>query len=513
MLARVASRSLPTATLLASLLPLACSTGQVDEGGDTFNQTSLDEANDRDTEGSGTDHGTEGSLETGETGEPMPTCGDGMANQGETDVDCGGPNCGPCGDGGMCAQNSDCASQSCVGGVCGQASCSDGVMNQDETAVDCGGSSCPVCGEGFGCEQGSDCESGVCMGGVCSPPSCGDAVLNGQETDVDCGGADCMGCSEGELCTADGDCLSQYCMGGACAPADCLTDADCGAFATACTAGVCTPDKTCMATPANEGGGCDDGNLCITGETCSAGTCGGGAAIDCSGLSNQCNVGTCNPGNGQCVAQAANQGAACNDNKTCTVGEVCNAGTCADPADPGYIFFDDFDNNAAGWSLGTEWAIGSTAASACASTCPGNDPATDHTPTADNGVAGALLGSCISIAVHADYCMTSPFINTAQLPGPVWLSYWRHLHADYPPYMNTTVQVANGGGWTTLWSVAGGACINDAAWTQQAFDVTAYKSASFQVRFCHNIGQAGAFASGGWSIDDLVVGPAQCTPP
>jgi len=50
-----------------------------------------------------------------------PTCDDGIQNQGETGVDCGGP----------------CAA------IC--PSCTDGVQNGSETGVDCGGPSCPSC--------------------------------------------------------------------------------------------------------------------------------------------------------------------------------------------------------------------------------------------------------------------------------------------------------------------------------------------------------------------------------
>jgi LruC domain-containing protein len=68
------------------------------------------------------------------------TCSDGVRNQGETGVDCGGPNCAAC------------------------PSCSDGVQNQGETAVDCGGPNCTAC------------------------PTCSDGIRNQGETGVDCGG-------------------------------------------------------------------------------------------------------------------------------------------------------------------------------------------------------------------------------------------------------------------------------------------------------------------------------------
>ena len=42
-----------------------------------------------------------------------PTCSDGIKNQDETDVDCGGATCNKCDVGEICTQDSDCASGSC----------------------------------------------------------------------------------------------------------------------------------------------------------------------------------------------------------------------------------------------------------------------------------------------------------------------------------------------------------------------------------------------------------------
>ena len=48
-------------------------------------------------------------------------CTDGMTNEDETDVDCGGRRCGGCADGKVCELARDCASGACLQGVCGQA--------------------------------------------------------------------------------------------------------------------------------------------------------------------------------------------------------------------------------------------------------------------------------------------------------------------------------------------------------------------------------------------------------
>jgi hypothetical protein len=501
----------PTISSAGALLScaglLSCARGEVPSG--DFGLTSASaSAAPRDTDGeTGRD---ELDTDQGETGsDPGANCSDGVQNDAETDVDCGGPYCNPCGEGQSCAADTDCATGSCVGNVCVQASCADGVKNGDETDVDCGGSSCDACADNQGCALGADCQSGVCTGVFCAAPSCGDGVQNGSETDVDCGGS-CGGCGEGLACDGDDDCLSQHCPAGSCAPADCLDDSDCAAFSGQCTVGVCSAEKTCSAAPTNEGNACDDGDLCTTGDTCAAGSCSSGPAVDCSHLSSTCQTGVCNAANGVCTTQSANEGNPCNDGNPCTVAEVCSAGQCQDPNAPGYLFHDTFANNSAGWTLGPNWQIGPTTTSSC-HTCPGNDPSTDHTPTADNGVAGVVIGGCTSTSTHADYCLTSPAVNTTGL-GSVWLTYWRHLHADFSPYMTSTVQVYNGASWTTIWSTGASACVNDNAWTEMGHNVSAYSNANFRVRFCYSIGSTGVFSSGGWSVDDVTIGPAQCTP-
>ncbi|VVB51050.1 Carboxypeptidase regulatory-like domain protein [uncultured archaeon] len=74
-----------------------------------------------------------------------PTCDDGVKNQGESGVDCGGP-CPKC------------------------PTCFDGLQNQDETDVDCGGT-CRAC-------------------------HCVDGIKDADEENIDCGGADCISCLE-----------------------------------------------------------------------------------------------------------------------------------------------------------------------------------------------------------------------------------------------------------------------------------------------------------------------------
>lgn len=79
-------------------------------------------------------------------------------------------------------------------------SCYDGVQNQGETGIDCGGP-CPVCQQLPSCYDGiqNQNEEGVDCGGPCDAcvfePTCFDGVQNQGETGVDCGGP-CAACKE-----------------------------------------------------------------------------------------------------------------------------------------------------------------------------------------------------------------------------------------------------------------------------------------------------------------------------
>jgi hypothetical protein len=100
---------------------------------------------------------------------PAGTCTDGVQNQGETGVDCGGP-CAAC------------------------ATCTDGVQNQGETGVDCGGpcAACATCTDGVQ-NQG---ETGVDCGGPCAACACVETLINFNNFDASWGiwvdgGTDC----------------------------------------------------------------------------------------------------------------------------------------------------------------------------------------------------------------------------------------------------------------------------------------------------------------------------------
>ncbi|MEZ4449258.1 MAG: hypothetical protein R3B09_07240 [Nannocystaceae bacterium] len=443
------------------------------------------------------------------TVDPDPTCDDGILNEDESDVDCGGAHCPACGAGLHCVVDGDCFDESCVQGVCVVPSCDDGVANGDESDVDCGGP-CPPCGDGLFCGGSDECQSEVCQSGVCAPPNCGDGVQNGGESDVDCGRGDhCTGCAEGAKCEVDEDCLSDYCVDGLCAAAACQKDSECAAFDGPCTKGQCTKTKTCAAVPANEGIACDDGDLCTVGEACGGGVCGGADPVDCSGLNQACVTGVCDPDSGQCEAKASNGGNPCDDGDPCTIASVCKIGECLDPYGPLFIR-ESFPNNANFWLLGSEWQIKAAAPSNCSAGCGGDDPALDHTPTPDNGVAGVSVGGCPSTAVHAYSCLTSQAIDTSQFPPPFVLSWWQQLH-NQGPMSDQKVEVWDGVQWNSIWT-SPPACYADVEWVKVQIDVSMYKGKGIRLRYCHQVSQPGAPAAGGWSVDDIVVAAPGCDP-
>ncbi|MEO7329136.1 MAG: hypothetical protein ABI193_11185 [Minicystis sp.] len=193
------------------------------------------------TEGAGGAHDTTSAETSSSTSmDPGPYCADLIKNGTETDVDCGGDACGPCGAGKGCTTDGDCVTLACQGGACAenpvdpgcvvsdQPTCADCLVNGLETDIDCGGDACSPCGLGAACLGDADCATLVCEAGACvegpidpvcvaaDDPTCNDCVLDGLETGIDCGGDACAPCGPGQSCLHDGDCTSGVCAGGLC---------------------------------------------------------------------------------------------------------------------------------------------------------------------------------------------------------------------------------------------------------------------------------------------------------
>ncbi|CAF1616288.1 unnamed protein product, partial [Adineta ricciae] len=144
-------------------------------------------------------------------------CTDGIKNQDETAVDCGGAICAAkCALEQTCSKNADCANGNCHSTLktCQIPSCSDGNKNQDETAVDCGGAICAAkCALEQTCSKNADCANGNCHSTLktCQTPSCSDGNKNQNEVDVDCSGICAAKCLATQSCLTNADCASTFC--------------------------------------------------------------------------------------------------------------------------------------------------------------------------------------------------------------------------------------------------------------------------------------------------------------
>jgi hypothetical protein len=320
----------------------------------------------------------------------------------------------------------------------------------------------------------------------------------------------------------------------------CTKAADCAFLTEPCNVGTCI-NGACVKTPAGDLGVCDDGLFCTVNDVCQDGKCAGGTPKLCPSPDN-CHVGACDEEAKACIVDSGNNGApcddknlctgdgvcmngacingppeseglACDDGNACTTGEICAAGVCGGGSGPAVYFADDFHDNAKGWLFDPEWGIGPAQASSGSEV--GADPATDHSLSADNGVAGVVIGGNASTTVHPFHYLTSPAFNTEVAAGPVSLGFYRWLNSDYDPAMHNSIDVWDGAKWVNLWTSGAFPGIEDAppkgpGWTFIQHDLTPYKNAAMQIRFGFDVTLASALPVGSWNIDDVRVAAAVC---
>lgn len=258
------------------------------------------------------------------TGDAGPILRDGGGNRdtGVPDDDGGAnPDAGGGVDAGSLCDDVDCSGMDdmCNLGVCDPATGTCGTEPRaDGTACD-DADACTttdVCTAGTCGGADVDCSgmTNMCNVGVCDPTS-GACMAMPM--------ADGTACDDGAACTS-----MDVCTAGACAGAA----IDCTGFGDDCNTGFCdAATGMCARMPAMDGTACDDGNLCSTGDSCTAGAC-GGTATDCSGGTDMCNTGMCDPATGACVTTPFMDGTTCDDANACTGADVCTAGTCSGPS-------------------------------------------------------------------------------------------------------------------------------------------------------------------------------------
>jgi hypothetical protein len=243
----------------------------------------------------------------------------------------------------------------------GPASCHNRLRDGHETDIDCGGADCGVCLSGRHCEADRDCLSGECADNACTcvplttcpANACGQIRHCGGE--LDCGECASGVCYENQCCTPraceDGECgvFADGCGGTVrCGDEDCCTprtcehpslENRCGDFDDRCGGSVtcscgdpdarCYLGECCMPLGCDEieacgvavsdgcGGvvncGCDRGATCYHGECCTPLDCSSWVGPGCGLLDDGCG------GSVSC---------GCAPGQTCNGGTCCNASAC-----------------------------------------------------------------------------------------------------------------------------------------------------------------------------------------
>lgn len=320
-------------------------------------------------------------------------CSNGESDATETGVDCGGPECDPCGIGEPCARAADCRDGQCANSLCQDPTCGNDQLDVGETDLNCGGQRCPACQDGATCAVALDCVSGVCLDMKCAAPTCDDQVRNGDEVGSDCGGS-CAGCPPGTPCTNEKDCASGLCIGGFCRPTCVTGSAECdGKADTECETNLKNDPLHC--------GDCETACLFPHAEaSCVGGSC---ALASCKDPYDDCDTEATTGCETNLLTSADNCGAcgrACSAlNGTAT----CSDGKCGISCDDG---FSDCDGEA---KTGCETETGSDVSHCgdCDTVCPAK---AGETPYCAEGVCGSTVcpanyGNCngkISDVCEAD---------------------------------------------------------------------------------------------------------------
>lgn len=126
---------------------------------------------------------TDALLDAADAGTPdVDTCGDGVQDGDESDVDCGG-HCAKCANGNRCRTGVDCGSTACTAvGICVPVGCANGVLDPGESDVDCGVACGRGCTAGKHCSGPADCGGRVCNSNVCGLATSCDQILAGDPT-------------------------------------------------------------------------------------------------------------------------------------------------------------------------------------------------------------------------------------------------------------------------------------------------------------------------------------------
>ncbi|MBI4952324.1 MAG: hypothetical protein HY908_09840 [Myxococcales bacterium] len=233
------------------------------------------------------------------------------------DTPCDEPPAGQVCDGtGSCVEcntGADCSgADDCVGHVCMVAHCGNGTLDGGESDTDCGGPDCAACINGSSCADDIDCLSGRCDGGTCN--NCGSSgdCPTAQHCDPSVAGGTCLGdLPNGDPCDFDTWCLSGQCSN----TEQICCDTSCSGSCQSCLQALTgSPDGTCDTVASGtecQPVGCSNAVETTVAGTCDgSGQCGGAQTSPCAPY--QCD------GNGQSCRTS------CTSSGDCTSGNYCD---------------------------------------------------------------------------------------------------------------------------------------------------------------------------------------------
>ncbi|MEW6431306.1 MAG: hypothetical protein AB1730_07330 [Myxococcota bacterium] len=237
----------------------------------------------------------------------------------------------------LCGDNEDCVAGACVRRDCANVTCDRGLVcaNGGCLPTECGGAPCAlgaVCDRGrcvaLSCAFVGCPPNQVCIGGgLCAPTACSSRPCGPNRVCINetCQDLSCIGLR----CDVD----AGFDAGLKCAGGQCLSCAG-AATETACDDASdddCDGLVDCL-DPDCFDQACNDQKSCTANERCQAdGGCGGGVPVACGAPTQQCRAGagSCNQQTGQCEWPLADAGAPCEDGNPCTLDDRCNAtGAC-----------------------------------------------------------------------------------------------------------------------------------------------------------------------------------------
>jgi len=166
---------------------------------------------------------------------------------------------------------------------------------------------------------------------------------------------------------------------------------------------------------------------------------------------------------------------------------------------PVLIYGSTFDSNP-GWKTEGEWAFGQPTGGG-GTPNPNPDPNSGYTGI---NVYGVNLNGNYSTDVGGPYHLTAGPFDCSNY-ALVKLKFARWLNTDFPPYVQSMLEVSNNGtSWQTVWEHTGGQPITDDDWQIMEYDISsvADNMPAVYVRWSYEIGDE-AYPFSGWNIDDV----------